>query len=30
VPAQKSETEVACSMLNQMTRLGLPVLQRTA
>ncbi len=28
LPAQKTETKVACSVLNRMTRLGLPVSQR--
>jgi len=28
LPAQKTETRVACSVLNRMTRLGKPVLQR--
>jgi len=30
LPAQKSEARVACSVLNQMTRLGMPVSQRVA
>ncbi len=30
LPAQKTEARVACSMLNRMTRLGMPVSQRTA
>jgi len=28
LPAQKSETKVACSVLNRMTNLGLPASQR--
>jgi hypothetical protein len=28
LPAQKTEAKVACSVLNRMTRLGMPVLQR--
>ena len=28
LPAQKTETRVACSVLNRMTRLGMPVSQR--
>src|SRR5215216_4369582 len=30
LPGQKTEARVACSVLNQMTRLGMPVSQRTA
>ena len=30
LPAQKTEAKVACSALNRMTRLGMPVSQRTA
>ena len=30
LPAQKAETRAACSVLNRMTRLGMPVSQRTA
>jgi Transposase DDE domain len=30
LPAQKTEARVACSVLNRMTRLGMPVSQRTA
>jgi hypothetical protein len=30
LPAQKTETRAACSVLNRMTRLGMPVSQRTA
>src|SRR3712207_2322387 len=30
LPAQKTEARAACSVLNRMTRLGMPVLQRTA
>jgi len=29
LPAQKAETKVGCSVLNRMTRLGMPVSQRT-
>jgi hypothetical protein len=29
-PSQKTEARVACSVLNRMTRLGMPVSQRTA
>jgi hypothetical protein len=29
-PAQKTEARVACSVLNRMTRLGMPVSWRTA
>ena len=29
-PAQKTEDKVACSVLNRMTRLGMPMSQRTA
>ncbi len=28
LPAQKTEAKVACSVLNRMTRLGMPVFQR--
>jgi hypothetical protein len=28
--SQKAETRAACSVLNRMTRLGIPVSQRTA
>jgi hypothetical protein len=28
LPAQKTEAEVACSALNRMTKLGMPVSQR--
>ncbi len=30
LPAQKTEARVGCSVLNRMTRLGMPVSQRTA
>ena len=30
LPAQKTESRVACSVLNRMTRLGMPVSRRTA
>ena len=30
LPSQKTEARVACSVLNRMTRLGMPVSQRTA
>jgi len=30
LPAQKTEGKVACSVLNRMTRLGMPMSQRTA
>ncbi len=30
LPAQKTETKVACSMLNRMTNLGMPASQRIA
>jgi hypothetical protein len=30
LPAQKTEARVACSVLNRMTRLGMPVSQRIA
>jgi hypothetical protein len=30
LPSQKTEVRVACSVLNRMTRLGMPVSQRTA
>jgi hypothetical protein len=30
LPAQKTEAKVACLVLNRMTRLGMPVSQRTA
>ena len=30
LPAQKTETRVGCSVLNRMTRLGMPVSQRIA
>ncbi len=30
LPAQKTEARAACSVLNRMTRLGMPVSQRTA
>ena len=30
LPAQKTEARVACSVLNRMTRLGMPVSRRTA
>ena len=30
LPAQKTKTQAACSVLNRMTRLGMPVSQRTA
>jgi hypothetical protein len=30
LPSQKTETRVACSVLNRMTRLGMPLSQRTA
>ena len=30
LPSQKAETRAACSVLNRMTRLGMPVSQRTA
>ena len=30
LPAQKTEAKVACSVLNRMTRLGMPVSQRSA
>jgi hypothetical protein len=30
LPAQKSEARIACSVLNQMTRLGMPISQRIA
>ena len=30
LPAQKTEARVACAVLNRMTRLGMPVSQRTA
>jgi hypothetical protein len=30
LPAQKTETQAACSVLNRMTRLGMPVSRRTA
>jgi hypothetical protein len=29
LPSQKAETRAACSVLNRMTRLGMPVSQRT-
>ena len=30
LPSQKAETRAACAVLNRMTRLGMPVSQRTA
>ena len=30
LPSQQTEARVACPVLNQMTRLGMPVSQRTA
>jgi hypothetical protein len=30
LPAQKTEARAACSVLNRMTRLGMPVSRRTA
>jgi hypothetical protein len=30
LPAQKTEARVACSVLNRMTRLGMPASRRTA
>jgi hypothetical protein len=30
LPSQKTEARVACSVLNRMTRLGMPMSQRTA
>jgi len=30
LPAQKTEAEAACSVLNRMTRLGMPMSQRIA
>jgi hypothetical protein len=30
LPAQKTETRVACSVLNRMTQLGMSMSQRTA
>ena len=30
LPGQKTEAKVGCSVLNRMTRLGMPVSQRTA
>ena len=30
LPSQKTEARVACSVLNRMTRLGMPVSQRIA
>ncbi len=30
LPAQKTEARLGCSVLNRMTRLGMPVSQRTA
>ena len=30
LPGQKTEAKVACSVLNRMTRLGMPVSQRIA
>ena len=30
LPAQKTEAQAACSVLNRMTRLGMPVSQRIA